>query len=107
VRLFGQFQYDGYVCRFEPDPELREHENVPLKDTIENYFQREVLPHIPDAWIDAQKTVKGYEISFTKYFNRYQPLRELDDVAADLIKLEQETEGLLKRIISPTKQNAR
>ena len=89
--------------RFEPDPELRDHENVPLKDTIESYFNREVLPHVPDAWIDAEKTVKGYEISFTKYFYRYQPLRELGDIANDLLKLEGETEGLLHRIIEPGK----
>jgi type I restriction enzyme M protein len=67
--------------------------------TIEDYFKREVLPHVPDAWIDAEKTVKGYEISFTKYFYHSQPLRELDVIAADLLKLEGETAGLLHRIV--------
>lgn len=102
-RLHGSFRAPHSVLRvsYEPDPELRDHENVPLKDTIEGYFKREVLPHVADAWIDAEKTVKGYEISFTKYFYRYQPLRELDAIAADLLKLEGETEGLLHRILEP------
>ena len=102
-RLFGEFQKDGYLCRFEPDPELRDHENVPLKETIEDYFKREVLPHVSDAWIDAEKTGKGYEISYTKYFYRYQPIRDLGEIANDLLTLELETEGLLKRIVAPAK----
>lgn len=89
---------DGSV-EYEPDPELRDNENVPLKDSIEGYFKREVLPHIPDAWIDHDKTVKGYEISFTKYFYKYQPLRNLDAIAADLTKLENDTAGLLQKIV--------
>jgi type I restriction enzyme M protein len=64
-------------------------------------MQERGLRHVPDAWIDAQKTVKGYEISFTKYFYRDQPLRELDAIAADLLNLEGETEGLLHRILQP------
>jgi type I restriction enzyme M protein len=88
---------DGSV-EYEPDPELRDNENVPLKDNIEDYVKREVLPHVPDAWIDHDKTVKGYEISFTKYFYKYQPLRSLDAIAGDLKKLERETEGLLQKI---------
>jgi type I restriction enzyme M protein len=88
---------DGRI-EHEPDPELRDSENIPLKDNIEAYFKREVLPHVPDAWIDHDKTVKGYEISFTKYFYKHQPLRSLDDIATDLKKLERETEGLLQKI---------
>lgn len=52
----------------EPDPELRDYENVPLKDDIRAYFEREVLPHVPDAWIDESKTKKGYEIPFTRHW---------------------------------------
>ena len=104
-RLHGTFRTPNSALRvcYEPDPELRDHENVPLKDDIAAYFKREVLPHADDAWIDAKKTVKGYEIPFTKHFYRYQPLREPDTIAAELLKLETETEGLLKRIVSTAK----
>jgi type I restriction enzyme M protein len=83
---------------FEPDPELRDTENVPLKENVEEYFKREVLPHVPDAWIDDAATKIGYEISFTKHFYRYQPLRSLEEITTDLWTLEAETAGLLHRI---------
>ena len=73
---------------------------MPLTETIESYFAREVLPHVPDAWIDESKTVRGYEISFTKYFYQYQPLRSLAEIVADIHALEAETDGLLEKIIS-------
>ena len=95
VKTIGK---DG-LATYEADPELRDNENVPLKDNIEEYFKREVLPHVPDAWIDHDKTVKGYEISFTKYFYKYQPLRDLDAIAGDLTKLEHDTLGLLQKIV--------
>jgi type I restriction enzyme M protein len=63
---------------------------VPLTEGIEEYFQREVLPHVPDAWIDHAKTKVGYEINFTKYFYQYQPLRSLQEIRADIMKLEEE-----------------
>jgi len=63
---------DGTVI-FEADSELRDTENVPLDEEIQSYFEREVLAHVPDAWIDYSKTVKGYEISFTRYFYQYEP----------------------------------
>ncbi len=84
---------------YKPDPKLRDTENVPLTEAIEAYFAREVLPHVPDAWIDDSKTVRGYEISFTKYFYQYQPLRSLDEIVADIQALEAETEGLLEKIV--------
>lgn len=84
---------------YEADPELRDTENVPLKESIAEYFKREVLPYVPDAWINHEKTVKGYEISFTKYFYKYQPLRSLEEITANILALENETEGLLHRII--------
>ncbi len=89
---------DGTVT-YEPDSELRDTENVPLKDNIEAYFQREVLPHVPDAWIDHEKTTIGYEITFTKIFYQYQPLRSLEEITRDILALEEETEGLIKEII--------
>jgi type I restriction enzyme M protein len=88
---------------YEPDSELRDTENVPLKEDIEEYFAREVLPHVPDAWIDYEKTVRGYEISFTKYFYKFKPLRSLEEIAADIFALEAETEGVLRQIVSGEK----
>ncbi|MAT96425.1 MAG: restriction endonuclease subunit S [Anaerolineaceae bacterium] len=85
---------------FEADSSLRDTENVPLTETIESYFAREVLPHVPDAWIDESKTVRGYEISFTKYFYRYEPLRSLDEILVDIQALEAETDGILEQIVS-------
>ena len=79
----------------EPDTQLRDYENVPLKEDILGYFEREVLPHVPDAWIDENRTVKGYEISFTRYFYEYKPLRPLADIRADILALEHELDGML------------
>jgi len=89
-----------FVVRYEPDAELRDYENVPLKDDIEAYFRREVAPHVLDAWIDRESTRKGYEVSFTKYFYRYQPLRSLAEISDELLLLESKTEGLLKQIVA-------
>lgn len=79
---------------------LRDTENVPLTETIAAYMAREVLPHVPDAWIDESKTVRGYEISFTKYFYEYEPLRSLGEIVADIRALEAETDGILEQIVS-------
>jgi type I restriction enzyme M protein len=83
----------------KPDANLRDNERVPLKEDIKTYFEREVLPHVPDAWIDESKTKKGYEINFTKFFYKYKPLRRLSEIRADILALEKETEGLLKKAI--------
>ncbi|MBI5326674.1 MAG: SAM-dependent DNA methyltransferase [Deltaproteobacteria bacterium] len=82
-----------------PDADLRDFENVPLKEDVEEYFKREVLPHVPDAWIDHSKTKVGYEISFTKYFYQYRPLRSLEEIRKDILALEAETDGMIKEII--------
>lgn len=82
-----------------PDSTLRDFENVPLKDDIDDYFDREVLPHVPDAWMDRSKDKVGYEISFTKYFYEYTPLRSTETIAANLLALDQETENLLREIV--------
>lgn len=84
---------------YEADPELRDYETVPVKQNIQEYFEKEVWPFVPDAWIDENKTVKGYEISFTKIFYKYQPLRSVAEITAEIMQLENETEGLLKQII--------
>lgn len=81
------------------DSDLRDFENIPLKENIETYFQREVLPHVPDAWIDHEKTKVGYEINFTKYFYKYKPLRSLAEIRRDILALEEETQGMIGEII--------
>lgn len=83
----------------EPDIALRDNENVPLKEDIKKYFKREVLPHVPDAWIDEIKTVKGYEINITKYFYKYKPLRSLEEIRTDILELELQTEGLMSEVL--------
>lgn len=84
----------------EPDADLRDYENIPLKDNIQRYFEAEVLPHVPDAWIDHSKTKIGYEINFTRYFYKYQPLRSLEEIRTDILKLEEVTDGMIKKIIN-------
>lgn len=81
-----------------PDSDLRDSENVPLKEDIDEYFRREVLPHVPDAWMDRTKDKVGYEISFTKYFYEYTPLRPTTEITAELLTLDEETENLLREI---------
>jgi len=84
---------------FEPDTALRDNENVPLKENIREYFDREVLPHVPDAWIDESKTVKGYEINITKYFYKYKPLRSLEEIRTEILELELQTQGLMNEVV--------
>ncbi len=74
----------------ESDPELRDTESVPLKEGIAEYFKREVLPHVPDAWIDESKTRIGYEIPLNRHFYRYEPPRPLDVIEKDIKTLELE-----------------
>jgi type I restriction enzyme M protein len=81
------------------DSSLRDTENIPLTMDMQEYMKREVLPHVPDAWIDETKTNIGYEINFTKYFYQYKPLRSLDEIREDIMAIEQETDGLLKEVI--------
>lgn len=90
---------DGTVI-YESDSDLRDTENVPLDEDIQTYFEREVLQHVPDAWIDHSKTVKGYEISFTRYFYNYVPPRSIEEITAEILQLEKETDGILHEIIS-------
>lgn len=82
----------------EPDPELRDTESVPLKESIEAYFKREVLPHVPDAWIDHSKTKVGYEIPLNRHFYRYEPPRPLEQIEKDIKTLESEILSLLKDV---------
>lgn len=90
---------DGTII-YEADSDLRDTEKVPLDEDIQTYFEREVLIHIPDAWIDHSKTVKGYEISFTRYFYNYVPPRSIEEITAEILQLDKETDGILKEIVS-------
>ncbi len=89
------------VVEYEPDPDLRDTEQVPLLEEggIEAFLKREVLPHATDAWYVPESVKTGYEISFTRYFYKPQPLRTLEEIRADILALEKETEGLLGEII--------
>ncbi len=91
----------GLVLEYEPDPELRDTEQVPIleKGGIEAFFHREVLPHVPDAWIDESATRLGYEITFNRYFYKPPKMRSLEEIKADLLTLQKEGEGLLEEII--------
>jgi len=80
------------------DPALRDSENIPLKEDIDVYFQREVLPHVPDAWMDRSKDKVGYEINFNRHFYRYTPPRSLEAIDADLKLAEEEVLRLLKEV---------
>ena len=89
------------VVEYEPDPELRDTEQIPLLEEggIETFIHREVLSYAPDAWFVQDSVKTGYEISFTRYFYKPQPLRSLEEIRADILALERETEGLLNEII--------
>ncbi|MYU24376.1 class I SAM-dependent DNA methyltransferase [Streptomyces sp. SID8352] len=82
----------------EPDAELRDYENVPLGEDVEDYLKREVHPHVPDAWIDHTKTKIGYEIPFTRHFYVYEPPRALAEIDAELKSLEAEIQALLGEV---------
>ena len=95
----GGDEVRGEYIEYETESALRDYENVPLKDDIHAYFRREVHPHVPEAWINLDATRIGYEISFNKYFYRHQPLRSLEEVSRDILKLEEESEGLIREIL--------
>lgn len=91
----------------EPDAELRDYENVPLNEDIYGYFEGEVKPHVPDAWINEKVRDKkdnevgkvGYEINFNKYFYKYKPVRSLEEIREDIMALKEETEELIKEVV--------
>jgi len=89
---------DGTI-EYVSDPALKDYENIPLKEDIQSFFEREVIPFADDAWWNADETKIGYEINFNKYFYQYTPPRNKADIAADLFAIEHETENLLKEIV--------
>lgn len=84
----------------EPDSSLRDTENVPLKEDIEEYFKREVLPFAPDAWIDKKKSKVGYEIPFTRYFYKYEAPKPSSEIMAEILELEKELSGSLEEVFA-------
>jgi type I restriction enzyme M protein len=112
--LYGLFALDGKVVEFQADGDLRDNENIPLDpsrsvtETVEDYFQKEVAPHVPDAWIDAGKRdekdgelgVVGYEIPFNRHFYVYTPPRALEEIDRDLDLVSAEIMELLREVHS-------
>ena len=112
--LYGAFEYKGNVVEFQTDGDLRDNENIPLDPSIsttkliETYFNREVAPHVPDAWINADKCdaqdgeigIVGYEIPFNRHFYVYQPPRALEAIDADLDAVSARIMSLLQEVHS-------
>lgn len=94
----------GVPCKkgsgYEPDPELRDTENVPLREDIDDYFAREVLPFAPDAWIDTKKSQVGYEIPFTRYFYKYEAPRASEEIMREILAIEKELDGALTEVFA-------
>ena len=104
---------EAEVCRDrkgrpEPDPQLRDTENVPLSESIDSFFEREVQPHVPDAWIDTNRRdpqdgevgLVGYEINFNRYFYEYRPPRPLEEIEADIQQVEKKIVAMLQEMAS-------
>ncbi len=103
LNALGEREETAEICRnkdgnAEADPELRDTETVPLKESIQDYFKREVLPHVSDAWIDENKTKVGYEIPLNRHFYQYEPPRPLEEIATDIKNLEREIIDLLREV---------
>ena len=90
----------GEYITYETESDLRDTENIPLKEDIHTYFLREVKPHVEEAWINLDATKIGYEISFNKYFYQHKPLRDIASVSADILALEKESDGLIAEILN-------
>jgi type I restriction enzyme M protein len=97
--VIKKVEKDGTI-RYEPDPDLRDSENVPLDQNFRDYFEREVLPYWNDAWIDETKTTIGYEIPFVRYFYRYLAPRSVEELSAEILELESKTAGILREIVN-------
>ena len=82
----------------EPDTSLRDFEKVPIKDDVDAYFEREVRPHVPDAWMDRSKDKVGYEINFNRHYYKYKPPRKLEQIDADLKQAEEDILRLLREV---------
>jgi len=83
----------------QADPALRDTENIPLKRDIDDYFRQEVLPYVPDAWIDREKTKLGFEIPFTRYFYKYTPPRKSKDILTEIIDIEDDIRDTITSLL--------
>lgn len=92
-------QKKGEYITYETESDLRDSENIPLKENIYDYFVREVKPYVAEAWINLDATKIGYEISFNKYFYQHTPLRSLEEVATDIVELDKASDGLIREIL--------
>ena len=103
VRGLFEVEVDGIptVVEYEPDSDLRDTEQIPLLEEggVEAFLQREVLPYAPEAWYQPESVRIGFEISFTRHFYKPKPMRSLEEIRADILALEKETEGLLDEIM--------
>jgi type I restriction enzyme M protein len=104
LAALGERDEKAEVCRGpagnpEPDPELRDYENVPRKEAIQAYCEREVKPHVPDAWVDETKTRDGYAIPFTRHFYKFTPLRPLAEIEAEIRRLETDIQTRLISVL--------
>ena len=90
----------GEFIIYETESDLRDTENIPLKENIHIYFLREVQPYVNEAWISLDGTKIGYEISFNKYFYQHKSLRTIEAVTADIIDLEKLSDGLIAEILN-------
>ncbi|HBI86986.1 MULTISPECIES: type I restriction-modification system subunit M [Sphingobacterium] len=102
LSLFGYYPSAkaGEFTVYETESDLRDSEQIPLDESIISYFEREVLPHVEEAWINLDSVKIGYEISFNKYFYKHTPLRSIEEVKADLLALEEQADGLLQDILN-------
>lgn len=90
----------GEYIEYETEGDIRDTESIPLNENIYEYFLREVKPHVAEAWINMDATKIGYEISFNKYFYRHKPLRSIEEITEDILKLEEESDGLIREILN-------
>ncbi|HBC3578436.1 TPA: SAM-dependent DNA methyltransferase, partial [Vibrio parahaemolyticus] len=104
---FGYYPTDKKLefTTYESSSVLRDSESIPLKQSIYQYFLNEVKPHVAEAWINLDSVKIGYEINFNKYFYHHKPLRELNHVSDDIIRLEQKAEGLIAQILGVSKED--
>jgi type I restriction enzyme M protein len=101
--LFAEQDDEAEIChdvkgRPLADAELRDHEDVPLDEDVSGWFEREVLPHVPDAWIGGAKAQVGYTIPFTRYFFQQEPVRSLPEIEREIQQVERETQSLLRQL---------
>ena len=94
---------DGEIIKLKsgkpkPNTNLRGYERIPLSESIDDYYETEVKPHVPESWMDRSKDKIGYELNFTKYFYKYEPLRPSSEILQDLIRLDKESEELINQV---------